>query len=343
MIGNDETKREVWSGRYPREVRGGRNVTINKNFSCMDRTSWDTTPNTTNMNESTHVLTNLYTGIGLPLFEAIQRAREFDAQIESKVEAAAKSTILPNHLNTEKHRMLKNTNRAISRMAKAREKQTLSNTMDGLDNRLAEARAAVRALEQEKKAFREETGFKKRPKRASKAAQQLSAIDTLYNLPPAPISSCSLSEAAAGATTTPSSSRDSESLLSAGALSTQHNDILYTQGPADSYAPFGPSLRVSESHAGMTNSPGYPGLGPMPMPPLLPDPSSLLYAPLPPTVLHAAQYTSQGEGWTDLEHSGALPHQRSEFFASAPGSESATEGDGYWWGIQSAGRYTGPV
>ncbi|RPD75850.1 hypothetical protein L226DRAFT_570087 [Lentinus tigrinus ALCF2SS1-7] len=46
---------------------------INKNFSRMDRTSWDTTPNTTNMNESAHVLTNLYTGIGLPLFEAIQR------------------------------------------------------------------------------------------------------------------------------------------------------------------------------------------------------------------------------------------------------------------------------
>ena len=46
---------------------------INKNFSRMNPTSWDTTPNTTNMNESAHVLTNLHTGISLPLFEAIEK------------------------------------------------------------------------------------------------------------------------------------------------------------------------------------------------------------------------------------------------------------------------------
>lgn len=101
----------------------------------------------------------------------------FDKQVDTKVHVASQSTILPNHLNTEKHRMIKNTNRAIARTEKAREKQVLSNTMDGIDSCLAEARATVRALEQQKKQFREETGYKKKSKRTTKAAQQLDALD----------------------------------------------------------------------------------------------------------------------------------------------------------------------
>lgn len=45
---------------------------VNMHISKMSREDWMSTPNTTNINESAHVLTNLNTGTRLTLLEAIE-------------------------------------------------------------------------------------------------------------------------------------------------------------------------------------------------------------------------------------------------------------------------------
>lgn len=97
--------------------------------------------------------------------------------MEDKVRIAQKTGVLPNHLNTEKHRMNKNLGRAIKRSKVAMENQRAGVKLNDLDTQLADARATVRALEQEKKQLRQETGIKRRPKRTTKLGQQLLDLD----------------------------------------------------------------------------------------------------------------------------------------------------------------------
>lgn len=97
----------------------------------------------------------------------MHRARGFDAKVAIKITAASKSAVLPNHLNTEKHRMIKNTGRAMSRIKKAAQQHQAYTEVASVEDRLQEARArlkeaqdTVKALGAEKKQLRETTGIK---------------------------------------------------------------------------------------------------------------------------------------------------------------------------------------
>ena len=166
---------------------------------------WETTPANTNINESAHAATNKVTRTRLSLLEAIERyfytcytvhkfltvvdleysARKLDKQVEAKVKTAQSSAVLPNHLNTEKHRMSRNTARATGRAMKAMERNNASDTLDGIEDKLAEARArqkeaqeAVKNLMQEKKQLREVTGLKRKPKRAAKVGADVRLMES---------------------------------------------------------------------------------------------------------------------------------------------------------------------
>ncbi|KAM5532214.1 hypothetical protein V8D89_014114 [Ganoderma adspersum] len=123
----------------------------------MSLEDWTSTPNSSNITESAHVETNCYTGTRLSLLEGIDSAHKFNKLMEDKVRIAQETGVLPNHLNTEKHRMNKNLGWAIKRSKAAMENQRAEVKLDNLNTQLADARATVRALEQEKKQLHQET------------------------------------------------------------------------------------------------------------------------------------------------------------------------------------------
>ncbi len=104
-------------------------------------------------------------------------------QTAAKMKAAEESAILPNRLNTEKHRMIKNTSRATARANRAMEKHQASDVLDDVDHRLTEARARhkqaledVRAAEKEKRELKEQTGIKRKLKSTTKRAHELQGL-----------------------------------------------------------------------------------------------------------------------------------------------------------------------
>ncbi|KAL1943790.1 hypothetical protein VTO73DRAFT_3608 [Trametes versicolor] len=123
----------------------------------------------------------------------IERAREFDNKMADKMSAAEKSAVLPNHLNTEKHRMIKNASRAKSRIKKASEYYQAHGELMIVDDQLQEARArlkeaqdAVKTLGAAKKQLRDTTGIK--TTRALKSQKVISdATHDIAPVAPAPV------------------------------------------------------------------------------------------------------------------------------------------------------------
>ncbi|TFK92534.1 hypothetical protein K466DRAFT_595192 [Polyporus arcularius HHB13444] len=92
---------------------------INRHFSRMADSDWYTTPDNTNINESAHTLTNLFTGIGLSILEAILSAENFDRQQAATVLSIMKSGVRHNSNNTPAKRMKQGIARNTARHAKA--------------------------------------------------------------------------------------------------------------------------------------------------------------------------------------------------------------------------------
>ncbi|RDX40183.1 hypothetical protein OH76DRAFT_1490502 [Lentinus brumalis] len=95
---------------------------INHHFSKMAECHWLSIPDDTNIGESAHTLSNLYTGIGLSILEGIlwvyYRAEEFDRQQLTSIQSAEASEIRHNHHNTPAKCMLANAMRKASRTTK---------------------------------------------------------------------------------------------------------------------------------------------------------------------------------------------------------------------------------
>ncbi|KAJ7600076.1 hypothetical protein C8J56DRAFT_879820 [Mycena floridula] len=91
---------------------------INEFFTKMSLENWYNSPSDTNLNESAHPYTNIFTGILLRLLEAIQAARLLDFDVATRRKLADSHHVLPNHRNTVAQRLHKNTLRKASKARK---------------------------------------------------------------------------------------------------------------------------------------------------------------------------------------------------------------------------------
>ncbi|KAI0681911.1 hypothetical protein C8T65DRAFT_751106 [Cerioporus squamosus] len=144
-------------------------ATLNPNFSQMPREDWESTSITTNVNESSHTVTNQNTGIGLLLLEAIERARTYDTQVEINMQQARTSGVLANNLNTAQDRMTTAIRRKQKSTLKAIKRHGAEHTLYNLQDKLADAEEAkkatdanVKELREQLKAHRAATGVKSR-------------------------------------------------------------------------------------------------------------------------------------------------------------------------------------
>ncbi|EDR04794.1 uncharacterized protein LACBIDRAFT_330283 [Laccaria bicolor S238N-H82] len=142
---------------------------INQYMSKIHEEDWFLTPGDTNLNESAHPHTNLHTGIGLPILEAIQKAYELDCDVEAKLGQAEDDCILPNNRNTKPECDHNNRKRKEARSRKATERQTAQEDLEDLDAQIESAAAAgkasqalVKELREKRKALQAVTGVKQK-------------------------------------------------------------------------------------------------------------------------------------------------------------------------------------
>ncbi|KAI0309098.1 hypothetical protein OF83DRAFT_1273383 [Amylostereum chailletii] len=133
---------------------------LNPFFSKIPTTDWYNTPDDTNLNESSHTLTNAHTGIDLPLLEAIESARKFDASMAMKIAHAEDNHVLANHRNTVAHRLHANRLRRDARQSKAAQYYEGQEELEGVSDELEHHVLQVKALRERKKAL-QQSGIKK--------------------------------------------------------------------------------------------------------------------------------------------------------------------------------------
>ena len=90
----------------------------------------------------------------------IYSAYGFDKLMEDKVWIVEETSVLPNHLNTEKHQINKNLRHAIKWSKAAMENLKAADKFNNLNTWLIEAWATIHAIKEEKKQLHQETGLK---------------------------------------------------------------------------------------------------------------------------------------------------------------------------------------
>ncbi|KAJ6474954.1 hypothetical protein C8R45DRAFT_1010906, partial [Mycena sanguinolenta] len=92
-----------------------------KSQSLIPPQIWDSTPSTTNTNESQHHWTNALTGIKLTPVEALESRRKVDQNVADEIQLSLESGILTNSNNDLLHRMARNSQCQTATVRKSRE------------------------------------------------------------------------------------------------------------------------------------------------------------------------------------------------------------------------------
>ncbi|KAJ6451183.1 hypothetical protein C8R45DRAFT_848611, partial [Mycena sanguinolenta] len=126
-----------------------------KSQSLIPPQIWDSTPSTTNTNESQHHWTNalIVTGIKLTPFEALER--RVDQNVADEIQLSLESGILTNSNNDLLHRMARNSQRQTATVRKSRESRVAADHSRDIQLQIdadAEKRRASTALMKDLKA-----------------------------------------------------------------------------------------------------------------------------------------------------------------------------------------------
>ncbi|EIM80963.1 uncharacterized protein STEHIDRAFT_161971 [Stereum hirsutum FP-91666 SS1] len=124
--------------------------------------AWDSTPNTTNGNESQHAWTNQQTGTGMSLLEAIMSAQKVDSQVAAELAAVRQhGGVFKNKHNEYSDRMGKRITRNQNTARKAMAAAGESREVAALTDQYEQAKASRRLESEREKALKAELDAKK--------------------------------------------------------------------------------------------------------------------------------------------------------------------------------------
>ncbi|KAF8900243.1 hypothetical protein CPB84DRAFT_1919753 [Gymnopilus junonius] len=121
----------------------------------IDVADWDELPATTNLNESQHHFTNLHTGTGLSLLEAIIEARDLDERVAQEIQLSLETGVLKSNQSDAYSCMSNNVTRATNSSRKAHETRERNDALDHIKedlNQLAQQKKEITTREKELKA-----------------------------------------------------------------------------------------------------------------------------------------------------------------------------------------------